>query len=127
MTEESLLADLSRLINTLDDGELRPTVRGLVYQRPYLADETWPILKLISEVHGEVLGVPLETSRGLPVSAYVTDAADLVRAGIPTAVYGPTEWTTTPDEHVLISDLEACARVYALTAARFTKQPLNGL
>jgi acetylornithine deacetylase/succinyl-diaminopimelate desuccinylase-like protein len=50
---------------------------------------------------------------GLPSGAFITDAADMVRHGIPTVVYGPADWNTTPDEGVKIEDLVTAARVYA--------------
>lgn len=49
-----------------------------------------------------------------------SDARLYRAAGVPTAVYGPTPYNMGgPDEHVTLDDLNAIARVYALTAFDF--------
>jgi hypothetical protein len=57
---------------------------------------------------------------GLPSGAFITDAADMVRRGIPTAIYGPAAWNTTANEGVPIRDLVTAARVYAAACADLT-------
>jgi acetylornithine deacetylase/succinyl-diaminopimelate desuccinylase-like protein len=69
-----------------------------------------------------VLGSPPEVTTGLPSGAFITDAADMVRFGIPTAVYGPCDWNTTPDESVPIADLVNAAKVYAALGADIISQ-----
>jgi len=46
----------------------------------------------------------------------VTDAADTIRVGIPTVVYGPCEWRQVPDERTPVRDLVTASRVYAWAA-----------
>jgi len=121
MTPASLKADLERLIADLRtlDPELVAEVRGLVYQRPFRIDADATIVQLVRWAHETVTGRDAVITDGLPVSSYVTDSSDLLRAGIPTVVYGPSDWQTVPDERVRVDDLVTAARVYALAAARF--------
>ena len=51
------------------------------------------------------------------------DEDDMIRHGIPTAVYGPGDWNTIPDESIPISDLVTAARVYAQVCAGIISQP----
>lgn len=53
-----------------------------------------------------------------------SDALLYCVAGVPTAVYEPTPYSMGgPDEHVTLDDLNAIARVYALTAFDFLTPP----
>ena len=66
------------------------------------------------------------TAAGMPRA----DAADLVRRGIPTAMYGPADWNTTANEGIPIADLVTASKVYAaacvdLITRRPTFVPLN--
>ncbi len=53
------------------------------------------------------------------MSSYVTDSSDLVRAGIPTVIYGPGDWNGEPDESISIADLRTATTVYAKAAFEF--------
>lgn len=121
MTEDSLRSDLARLIARLssEDPEFRAEVDGLSYQRPFWAEDSWEVVNLVSQAHEAVTGRPARVSRGLPMSAYVTDSSDLVRAGIPTVIYGPGDWSGEPDEFIAIDDLATASRVYADAALGF--------
>jgi hypothetical protein len=46
-----------------------------------------------------------------------------VKAGIPTAIYGPGDWKGEPDETIAVTDLVTAARTYATAAARFLSAP----
>jgi len=124
MTQERLLHELRSVVESSDpdpDRNHPASVRSLVYQRPYVSDPQWPILEAVAAAHRSVTGTGVVRTRGLPAASYVTDAADLVRMGIQTAVYGPTEWTTEPDERVRLDEIEQAARVYAIAALRFCR------
>lgn len=123
MTEDSLRADLTRIIESAmaSDGDIHAELDGLSYQRPFLADKTWEIVEGLGAAHERVTGTAVRFSRGLPVSSYVTDSSDLARAGIPTVLYGPGDWVGEPDESISIADLETAARVYAQTALNFLR------
>ena len=47
----------------------------------------------------------------------------MIRHGIPTALYGPGDWNTIPDESIPISDLVTAAQVYAQLCTGIISQP----
>ncbi len=120
MTQETLKADLERVLDTVraQDPTLDAEVRGLVYQRPFRIDPQASVVQTVRQAHRDVSGSEPEITDGLPVSGYVSDSPDLMRAGIPTVVYGPGDWKVDPDERVRVDDLVTAAKVYALAAAR---------
>ena len=120
MTAETLTADFKRVIASIadDDPEFRADLRTLVYQRPFRIDPDAPVVGLTAQAHRDVTGEEPATSAGLPVSSYVTDSADIVRFGIPTIVYGPSDWRVVPDERISIAEMVTATKVYALAAAR---------
>ncbi len=63
-------------------------------------------------------GRPAVLTTDLPAGCFVSDSPDILRAGIPTVVYGPTEWRMVPDERARVADLVTAAGVYALAALR---------
>jgi acetylornithine deacetylase/succinyl-diaminopimelate desuccinylase-like protein len=120
MTQDTLLADFERYLDRLraEDPELQVSVAPVVYQRPYRVGADAPIVRTIADAHQLVTGQLPDISDGLPASAYVTDAPDFVRHGIPTVVYGPGDWKVTPDERIRIDDMVTATRTYALAIAR---------
>ena len=120
MTAETLTGDFNAVIADLaaDDPEFRADVRTLVYQRPFRIDPEASVVKLTGQAHHDVTGESPVTSTGLPVCSYVTDSSDIVRHGIPTVVYGPSNWRMVPDERISIAEMVTATKVYALAAAR---------
>jgi acetylornithine deacetylase len=120
MTQATLLADFDRYLGRLraEDPGLRVSVAPIVHQRPYRVDADAPIVRTMVEAHRQVTGAAAPISDGLPASAYVTDAPDFVRAGVPTVVYGPGDWKVEPDERICIQDCVTAARTYAVAVAR---------
>jgi acetylornithine deacetylase len=120
MTQDTLLADFERYLDRLraEDPELQVSVAPVVYQRPYRVGADAPIVHTITDAHQLVTGQLPDISDGLPASAYVTDAPDFVRHGIPTVVYGPGDWKLMPDERIRIDDMVTATRTYALAIAR---------
>jgi acetylornithine deacetylase len=126
MSEDSLRADFGRIVADLQaaDPELVAEIDGLSYQRPFLMDRDAAVVGLVADAHATVTGGgPPPVDDGLPVSSYVTDSSDLVKAGIPTAIYGPGDWRGEPDETIAVADLVTATRTYALAAARFLSAP----
>ncbi|HEV7763295.1 MAG TPA: M20/M25/M40 family metallo-hydrolase [Acidimicrobiales bacterium] len=126
MSEDSLRADFGRIVADLQaaDPELVAEIDGLSYQRPFLMDRDAAVVGLVADAHAIVTGSgPPPVDDGLPVSSYVTDSSDLVKAGIPTAIYGPGDWRGEPDETIAVADLVTATRTYALAAARFLSAP----
>jgi len=125
MTVEGMKADLARVCAAVcaEMPGLSAEVRTSVFQRPYQIDPRAPVVQSLVAAHAQVTGRRPELTTGLPAGAFITDAADLVRAGTPTALYGPCDWTTEPDEGVAIADLVTAARVYAALCADLTARP----
>lgn len=92
-----------------------------VQQLPFLVAETEPIVKTVAAAHARVAGGPPEVGSLVPLVFYGTDASHLLRAGIPTAIYGPGEFEeiNVPDEAIAIEDVLQATRVYALSALAF--------
>ncbi len=120
MTADTLTADFRRVMADIaeDDPEFRADLRTLVYQRPFRVDPDAPVVALAAQAHRDVTGEEPAASTGLPVCSYVTDSADIVRHGIPTVVYGPSNWRMVPDERISIAEMVTATKVYALAAAR---------
>jgi acetylornithine deacetylase len=93
----------------------RTSVYRARYQRPFVSDPEWPIVSLLAQAHRRSTGSDPQFTKGLPAGAYITDAADMVRCGIPTVVYGPGDWRMVPDERISITEMCTAAEVYALT------------
>jgi acetylornithine deacetylase/succinyl-diaminopimelate desuccinylase-like protein len=127
MSEDSLRADFAAVVAELQaaDPELIAEIDGLSYQRPFAVDRDHEIVALVADAHAAATGSgsPPPIDDGLPVSSYVTDSSDLVKAGIPTAIYGPGDWRGEPDETIAVADLVTAARTYAAAAARFLSTP----
>lgn len=121
MTEETLRRDISNVLERLshEDSEFSARVDGLSYQRPFIGSDEWEIVQVVASEHRRLTGNEATFSRGLPMSAYVTDSSDLARAGIPTAIYGPGDWNGEPDESISIEDLVTASQVYAGSALSF--------
>lgn len=120
MTQDTLLADFERYLDRLraEDPTLRVSVAPLVYQRPYRVAPDAPLVRTVAAAHRLATGQEVEITDGLPASAYVTDAPDFLRHGIPAVVYGPGDWKVEPDERIRVADLVTAARTYALAVAR---------
>jgi acetylornithine deacetylase len=93
----------------------RASVYRSRYQRPFVSDADWPIVRLLAQSHRRYTGLDPSFTKGLPAGAYISDAADMVRCGIPTVVYGPGDWRMIPDERISITEMCTAAEVYALT------------
>jgi acetylornithine deacetylase/succinyl-diaminopimelate desuccinylase-like protein len=115
MSVDGLKRDVRRIIDEVCAAApgLSGEVRTFAQQWPFAIAEDAPVVQSLIAAHAEVTGVPPEVTSGLPSGAFITDAADMVRFGIPTVVYGPCDWNTIPDESVPIRDLVTAARVYA--------------
>jgi succinyl-diaminopimelate desuccinylase len=102
---------------------ISPSLRPRVYtpraQRPFVADPDWPIVRALAESHRKETNAAVVMTKGLPAGAYITDAADMVRNGIPTVIYGPGDWRLVPDESISIGELVTAANVYARTILNY--------
>jgi acetylornithine deacetylase/succinyl-diaminopimelate desuccinylase-like protein len=88
------------------------TVRVISTHQPFLGATSGALVDAVSAGHAAVRGAPPAITSELPGQAFVTDAADLVAAGLETVVYGPGVWRFAPDESVAVGELVDAARVY---------------
>jgi acetylornithine deacetylase len=115
MSVDQMKADFRRVIGGVvaETPGLSGDIRTFAQQWPYEISVDAPVVQSLIAAHTDVVGTPPEVTTGLPSGAFITDAADMIRHGIPTVVYGPCDWNTIPDESVPIADLVTAARVYA--------------
>ena len=115
MSVDQMRADFRRIVDTVCSKTpiLSGKVRTVRQQWSYEISGQDPVVRSVVSAHELVTGRPLTVTEGLPAGSFITDAADMVRRGIPTAIYGPADWNTTPNEGIPIADLVTAARVYA--------------
>jgi acetylornithine deacetylase/succinyl-diaminopimelate desuccinylase-like protein len=117
MTIDSMKQDLRQIIDDVCEEMpgLQGRLRTFAQQWPYEISSDDPVVQSLAAAHEQATGKPADLVTGLPAGAFITDAADMVRHGIPTVVYGPGDWNTLPDESISIADLVTAATVYAST------------
>ena len=123
MTPATVKADVRRLAERLG---IQLRLHTYAYQKPMMGTRESPVVEALKWAHQRVLGRPTEVSSRLPTQAYITDASDMQREGIETAVYGPCDLRVMPDERASWSEMRAAARVYALAAAELATLPAPG-
>lgn len=125
MTIEGMRADLRRLVDEVcrETPGLSGSVTTVVQQMSYEMAPDAPVIRGLVDAHTRVTGAPPIQHTGLPAGAFITDAADFIRQGIPMALYGPCDWRSKPDEGVPVRDLETAARVYAATCLDVVTTP----
>ncbi len=112
---QAAVTQVVRACVSSEDSRFQPRVYRSRIQRPFVADQNWPIVRALAQAHrAETDSDPVFT-KGLPAGAYITDAADMVRHGIPTVIYGPGDWRLIPDERISINEMTTAAQVYAKT------------
>jgi len=100
------------------DPELDVSIWIPATSKPALTNPSEKIIQSMKASARQVLGKDLPTYR-VP---WLCDARFFIRAGIPTAIYGPTRsegGAHAPDEWVNIEDITNGSKVFALTALRY--------
>jgi acetylornithine deacetylase/succinyl-diaminopimelate desuccinylase-like protein len=125
MDLDQMKADLRRVVERVcaETPGLAGKVRTVRHQWSYQMPEDAPVVQSVIAAHELVTGKRPAIRDGLPSGAFITDAADMLRRGIPTAIYGPADWNTTADEGIPIADLVTASRVYAAAGADLTARP----
>jgi acetylornithine deacetylase len=113
------VGDVVRASVRAEGGRFRPRVYQSRIQRPFVADPNWPIVRCLAEAHRAETDADVVFTKGLPAGAYITDAADMAKHGIPTVIYGPGDWRLIPDERISISEMTTAAQVYARTVVEW--------
>ena len=125
-TPEGVLADVRHMLAQLQthdpalraSAELQTSERRL-YMPPFEVSVDDAFVRMLGHTHQEVTGEEPRVGDVAPYKFYGTDAAHLATAGMTGVVYGPGgAFNTMPDERVLLADVIAAAKVYALSALR---------
>lgn len=118
---------LRKQIEGLAQEAVLPGVRFRVLftaeQRPFLGAERGGIVDALSSALEGVTGKEAFVTSALPGQAFVTDAADLAKAGIDATVFGPGEYRQIPDDSVALSDIVDAARTYLALAFNLQSVP----
>jgi acetylornithine deacetylase len=128
MSIDQMKRDLQRVVERVcnETPGLSGKISTVRHQWSYDMPEDAPVVQSVVNAHARVTGARPTITSGLPSGAFITDAADMVRRGIPTAIYGPAAWNTTADEGIPIADLVTASRVYAIACADLTSRPRKG-
>ncbi len=117
MDRVAVRTELDAAVQAACPAEVAARVRIVSAHQPFLGATEGPLVDAICAAHAGVRGAPPRITSELPGQAFVTDAADLVAAGLQTVVYGPGVWRHQPDESIAVEDLADAARVYLAVAA----------
>lgn len=131
MSRESVMADLDRVIATIEEENPNVDLRYDIPPKegkygpgwdwpPVSVDVNDPLPSAVIDAHNLVTGSAPAVGAEPRLGA-VGDASFLQRAGITSVLYGPGDIRTfkvwpTPDERVSLAELVVAAKVYALTA-----------
>jgi acetylornithine deacetylase/succinyl-diaminopimelate desuccinylase-like protein len=120
MTRDGLHDELAALAEAACRGGVEASVRITSAHQPFIGEVDGPLVSAIQRVHQEVRGSAVRITNELPGQAFVTDAADLSKAGLETVIYGPGQWRHQPDEGIDVDELVDTAHIYlALALADF--------
>jgi acetylornithine deacetylase/succinyl-diaminopimelate desuccinylase-like protein len=116
MSRWTVRHDLEELVSRVGTGAVQARVRIISEVHPFVGERAGPLIRALTAAHELVRGAPPEHATGLGQHAFVTDAPDLARAGLPTVGYGPGPWRYEPDEWIELDELLDAARIYLGTA-----------
>ena len=117
MTRTDVTAEIEQIVDSVKPDDVTGRVRITGFHQPFLGATSGALIDAITAAHGGTFGATPRVTSELPGQAFVTDAADLVAAGLETVVYGVGSWYYAPDEWVKVDDLAGSARVYLAAAA----------
>ncbi len=121
MTPDGVKADVERAIEGIEALDasvelLQPP--AFCQQYPYRVAPDEAIVRTVAEAHQAVCGAAPHIGPLIPQVFFGTDASHLLRAGIPTVIYGPgkVDDINQPDESIAVADFLTAAKVYYLSA-----------
>ena len=117
MNRTDVKAEIVEILDRVLPDDVKRQVRITGFHQPYLGATSGPLIDAVTAAHERILGATPRVTNELPGQSFVTDAADLVAAGLETVVYGVGDWFFAPDEWVKIDELAGSARVYLAVAA----------
>ena len=117
MDRTTVRQEIVDIVDSLVPDDVGRRIRIIGMHQPFLGATSGPLVDAISAAQSAIVGHPPRVTNELPGQAFVTDAADLVAAGLETVVYGVGAWYYAADEWVWIDHLAGSARVYLAVAA----------
>ena len=117
MNRSGVRQEVVDIVDSVIPDDVGRRVRIVGLHQPFLGATSGPLIDAITAAQTRILGSVPRITNELPGQAFVTDAADLVAAGLETVVYGVGAWHYAPDEWVDIDHLAGSARVYLAVAA----------
>ena len=115
---DSCLAELGEIVDDLraSDRGFRCDIEEVNHYPLFFTDPEHELVAAASAARADILGAPGE----IGAWRFGVNGTFMARAGIPTVGFGPGDerWAHTSEEHVLVDDLIAAARVYARLAIR---------
>ncbi len=117
MDRYNVKARIKETVDRVCPDNIERRVMITAVQNPFMGATEGKLIDSISEAHTEALGCAPRVTNELPGQAFITDAADLARAGLETVVYGIGQWHDAPDQFVEIEELVASARISLALAA----------
>ena len=117
MNRSDVREEILELVDSVVPDEVGRRVRIIGLHQPFLGATSGSLVDTITTAQSGILGSVPRVTNELPGQAFVTDAADLVAAGLETVVYGVGDWQYAPDEWVYVDQLAGSARVYLAVAA----------
>jgi putative selenium metabolism hydrolase len=117
-TPDSCLTELAAIVDNLraSDPSFRCDIDEVNHYPLFFTEPAHELVAAACAARADVLGAPGE----LGAWRFGVNGTFMARAGIPTVGFGPGDerWAHTSEEHVLVNDLIAAARVYARLAIR---------
>ncbi|MDE0289697.1 MAG: hypothetical protein OXM88_14140, partial [bacterium] len=117
MNRSDVREEILDVVDSVVPDEVGRRVRIIGLHQPFLGATSGSLIDTITTAQSGILGSVPRVTNELPGQAFVTDAADLVAAGLETVVYGVGDWQYAPDEWVYVDQLAGSARVYLAVAA----------
>ena len=117
MNRSEVKQEIVDIVESVIPDDVGRRVRIIGLHQPFLGATAGPLIDAITTAQTRILGSVPRVTNELPGQSFVTDAADLVAAGLETVVYGVGSWYYAPDEWVYIDHLAGSARVYLAVAA----------
>ena len=117
MDRTTVRQEIVKIVDSVVPDDVGSRVRVIGVHQPFLGATSGPLVDAITAAQTAIVGQTPRVTNELPGQAFVTDAADLVAAGLETVVYGVGAWYYGPDEWVWIDHLAGSARVYLAVAA----------
>lgn len=130
-TLDQAMSDIQTVLDSLHDedpnfeAELRLVEENRIFMPPFKVQHEAAPVRVLSDVHHKIAGVPAKVGMHTPSKFFGSDAAHLAAAGMTGLLYGPGgKFNTMPDERVAIQEMEIASKAYAAAMNDLTELPV---